>query len=211
MHSTNCRCLRSKLYAELLSNIRTVTFVATLQTPHNKETRVELAADGAEIFISHEGESASITLPTRMSGGGTAALLLPPAPTKDLTLRLALEERAPGFLKFQNGSENVTPWSASSLHDAMLQCRHCGADLLMPNTVTDWRDLPRDDWADLMDFWHCHKPHESDHGHDELSHTRGYGSANRLSASPGIGFVGISTLLLAEQDLPKLKCKKPIG
>jgi HECT-like Ubiquitin-conjugating enzyme (E2)-binding len=200
-----------ELYAELLSNIRTVTFVATLQTEHNDETKVELSADGSTITVSHEGESATINLPTRMSGGGTAGLVLPPRPSKDLTLRLALEEKAPGLLKFQNGNENLTPWPASSFEKSEVLCRQCGASLLKPNRVRDWRDLPSEDWADMMDFWHCHKPHEESHEHEhhEVSQIKGYGSANRLQSVCGVGFVGLSIILVSEQDCHNLRVSFP--
>ena len=200
-----------EIYAELLSNIRTISFVGTLHTDHNEETRIELSADGSQICIQHEGKIATINLPVRMTGGGTAALVLPPVPTRDITLRLTLQEKAPGFLKFQGGNENITPWPASSFNDASINCKHCSSVCLESNRITDWRDLPSEDWADMMDFWHCHKPHDESHEHDheQASHSKGYGSSNRLQAVVGVGFVGLSNILLSPQDCQNLNVRRP--
>ncbi|KAJ9646598.1 hypothetical protein H2199_002647 [Coniosporium tulheliwenetii] len=94
------------LYAELLLNIRTVSLTATLQTESNKETKASLSADGETISLTHDGETASIRLPTKISGGG-AALTLPAAPAKELTLRLQLEEDRPGLLKLGSSGRGV--------------------------------------------------------------------------------------------------------
>jgi hypothetical protein len=192
-----------ELYSELLTNIRTVTLVASLKTESNLETKAELSADGQNITVSHEGYSASIRLPTQMTGGGSAALTLPAMPSKDLTLRLQLEEKAPGLLKFENGSENLIPWPASAMSDGV-QCCKCGTNLLDKGTPIDWKDLPNENWAEMMDFWHCHKPHEHDHSHD-MSKSKGYSSSNKFAAVPGVGLVGLSYIILAAKDCTNIK------
>jgi hypothetical protein len=192
-----------ELYSELLTNIRTVTLVATLQTKSNHETKAELSADGQTITVSHEGNSASIRLPTQMTGGGIATLTLPARPSKELTLRLQLEEKEPGLLKFENGSENLVPWPASAMSNDV-QCRMCGTDLLKSNVVTEWKDLPNENWAEMMDFWHCHKPHEHNHGHD-VSKSKGYSSSNKFEAVSGVGLVGLLYIILSADDCTNMK------
>jgi hypothetical protein len=193
-----------ELYAELLTNIRTVTLVASLKSKSNHETKAELSADGQSITITHEDHSASIRLPTQMSGGGTAALILPATPSKDLTLRLQLEEKAPGLLKFENGSENLVPWPANALSDR-IQCHNCSTEFLKDDAVKEWKDLPNENWAEMMDFWHCHKPEEHDHSHDDVAKSKGYSSSNKLEARPGVGLVGLSYILLEMSDCTNIK------
>lgn len=193
-----------ELYAELLTNIRTVTLVASLKSESNRETKAELSADGQSISISHEGHSASIRLPTQMTGGGTAALTLPATPSKNLTLRLQLEEKAPGLLKFENGNENLVPWPASALNDG-IQCRACGAALVKKDVVGQWKDLPNENWAEMMDFWHCHKPDEHNHNHEDVAKSKGYSSSSKLEATSGVGLVGLSYLLLQTDDCQNIK------
>jgi hypothetical protein len=199
-----------ELYAELLTNIRTVTLVASLRTATNKETRIELAGDGQTITISHEGISASLRLPTRMIGGGTAALTLPPRPSKDLTLRLRVEETAPGLLTFEHNEENLVPWPASAMEDARsVRCFRCGTCLVEGEVVAEWRDLPNENWAEMMDFWHCHKPHEHEHGEhgggDGAVDRKGYSAANKLAAKTGMGYVGLSYFVFASEDCENVK------
>jgi hypothetical protein len=192
-----------EIYAELLNNIRAVSLVITLQTESNQETKASISADGQTITVSHEGRSASIRLPTQMEGGGTATLTLPAAPSKTLTLRLQLEETAPGLLKpGEDSSENVAPWSATDLTGLCISCRDCGVGLLRDDAVCEWRDLPNENWAEMMDFWHCHKPHDDDEheSHEEVARKKGYSSSDHFYSTPGLGFVALSYLLLAEGD-----------
>ena len=196
-----------QLYAELLLNIRTVSFIASLRSEHNHETKATLSADGESITLTHEGESASIRLPTKISGGGSAALALPATPAKELTLRLQLEEKAPGLLKYSDfgnfNTENVVPWDAASLTDTVqIQCGKCGNVLVPRDAIHEWKDLPNENWAEMMDFWHCHKPDEH-HDHDsedDASAHKGYAAGNKLTAASGVGFVDTMYFLFAPKD-----------
>jgi hypothetical protein len=101
---------------------------------------------------------------------------------------------------------NEAPWSASSLeHGTELLCRNCDGVLVKRGCIKTWRDLPSENWAEMMDFWHCHKP--SDHGQNgsggHAEHgvaSKGYGANTKVMAQPGIGFVGLTYFLLGEDD-----------
>ncbi|TKA64041.1 hypothetical protein B0A49_09871 [Cryomyces minteri] len=170
------------LYAELLFHIRAVSFIASLQTNSSKTTRAELSADGEHINLTHDGEVATIRLPTKIAGGGSAALTLPAVPSKELTLRLQLEERSPGLLRIDGGSANVVPWCASSLNEGTrVHCRECQSVLLGPQRVSEWKDLPSESWAEMMDFWHCHKPNvEHPVGDEDAQGRKGYAASSHL-------------------------------
>ncbi|KAF1992149.1 hypothetical protein K402DRAFT_388723 [Aulographum hederae CBS 113979] len=197
-----------QLYAELLINIRTVTFFATLSSEHTPLTKAELSADGETITLSHEGETARIRLPTRIKGGGSATLSLPESPAKDLSLRLQLEETREGFLRFpggvgeMGGGENVVPWDASTFATGkQVRCKSCGARFL-GGQVRVWKDLPGEGWAEMMEFWHCHKPHEhgeEGHEHDDVQ-GKGYAAGQRWVVVKGTGFVDLAYMVCAEDD-----------
>lgn len=204
------------LYAELLLNIRTVSLFASLISEHNHETKATLSADGESITVSHEGESASIRLPTKISGGGSAALTLPAQPTKELTLRLQLEEKAPGLLKYSDfpdtSTENPAPWKAEDLNeDVEFECASCGHVSVPKAVVKTWKNLPSENWAEMMDFWHCHKPDEHEgHGHgadgsDEAPSRKGYAASNRFVAEAGVGLVDTMYFLFAEENCTGVK------
>ena len=205
-----------QLYAELLLNIRTVNLHISLRTAHTSRTKAELSADREQITLTHEGESATIRLPSRVSSGGgggggdggeSVALGLPASPpSKELTLRLQLEEIESGVAA--KWAENVVPWSAGELEAGVTRigCRRCGNVLVRTESVRVWRDLPNENWAEMMDFWHCHKP--DGHGRDDDvdgGKVKGYAASNVLRASPTVGFVDVTSFLLAEQDCCGLK------
>ena len=67
--------------------------------------------------------------------------------------------------------EAAVPWPATALQPGgPVHCRGCGGEVVAPGTVGGWKDLPSENWAEMMEFWHCHKP--GDHGHD---HGHGHG------------------------------------
>jgi hypothetical protein len=199
-----------QIYAELLSNIRTVSLVITLQTPSDQETRATLSADGQTLTVSHQGQRETICLPTQMEGsGGSATTLALPAspPAKELTLRLQLQEREPGLLRLEesNGGNEV-PWSAASMVGKSICCKACDAVVVGPGIIPDWRDLPSENWADMMDLWHCHKPHEEDQ-HAATTEQKGYSASNRLLIPRGTAFVSLSHFQFS-QDQEDLKIRK---
>ena len=199
------------LYAELLLHIRAVTLFASLRTFHTHETKAQLSADGSSITVSHEGESATVRLPVKVQGGGDAVLSLPAQPPgKDLTLRLQIEEKEGtsflGGVRTEDRVANIVPWDGASLNamkNAGIVCRICNGVLVRSGKVGEWRDLPNENWAEMMDFWHCHKPDEHqlhDHTHETAVGKKGYAAGNRLKAIEGVGFVDLASFLLREQD-----------
>ncbi|KAF2869368.1 ubiquitin-conjugating enzyme E2-binding protein [Massariosphaeria phaeospora] len=225
------------LYAELLLHIRTVTLYASLRTYHTRETKAQLSSNDTCITVTHEGISATIRLPIKVDGGGDAALSLPAQPpSKDLTLRLQIEEREGTDLLGGTNAEarkvNLVPWDGASLRcmeSVEIACKNCHAVVVTGGKISGWRDLPSENWAEMMDFWHCHKPdehHLHDHTHETSVGQKGYAAGNRLNATEGVGFVDLASVLLKEQDcegaqvsnepsqvasLVCKQCKHPIG
>lgn len=207
------------LYAELLLNIRTVTLFASLRTNFSRETHAKLSATGSCITVSHEGSHATIRLPVNVKGGGDADLTLPSLPpNKEITLRLQLEEREGsdllGALNSEERQQNIVPWDGASLAqlaDVDLICRNCQGLLVPQGKIKDWRDLPNENWAEMMDFWHCHKPdehHLHDHTHEEAIGQKGYAAGNRLQAAEGIAFVDLAGILLKAEDCDNIRVRK---
>lgn len=204
------------LYAELLLHIRTITLFASLRTLHTRETKAKLSTDGCSITVTHEGQSATVRLPIKVEGGGDAALSLPAQPpSKELTLRLQIEEKDGtnmlGALQAEERKANIVPWDGTSLNDlneADINCKNCENVVVPRGSVSQWRDLPNENWAEMMDFWHCHKPdehHLHDHTHHEIVGKKGYAAGNKLKAAEGVGFVDLASFLLKEQDFASVE------
>ena len=185
------------LYAELLLNIRQVTVFAILPSSCNESTHIELNADQKRLRLLHGNEEVLIELPCSVLDN--ANLKIPTVPTKELSFRLAISGSAnlPGQLK--SVSDNTIPWPASKLTpETQLACGCCGKRLV--TDVKVWKDLPSGGWADMMDFWHCHKPTTENGNVASAGSTKGYAASNILGPRAGVGLVDISYFLLAESD-----------
>lgn len=154
-----------------------------------------------------------------IQGGGDASLCLPAEPpSKELTLRLQLQEKESAKLLARSSTTeerkwNWVPWGAGELNGkgaARIVCRECGAEFVGSGKVKEWKDLPNENWAEMMDFWHCHKPseHHHRHGHEEegeIGKSKGYAAANQLRAVKGTGFVDLGAFLLRKEDCIRIK------
>lgn len=154
---------------------------------------------------------------------------------REMSFRMQID---PGEIVVQG--EEITgdyvPWMAGDMGSlTRLRCRGCGNVVLDERFSKDdnangsastgwiWKDLPSGNWAEMMDFWHCHKPDSRDeHGHDNTheddhndenfvsiqernSEVKGYGAANRVVATSGTVLVDVATFLVAEVDCRGLK------
>ena len=187
------------LYAEVLANIRQANLYASLKTHKNEHTKIEIASDKKTITVSHDGETASIYLPTEI--GGTAEVNIPIDRGKEMTVRLELAD-IKNMPSLENTIGHEGPWGATDLSpNARFRCRVCEAELLTNEVPLQFRDLPNECWAEMMDFWHCHRPqHGAGQEAEEAADSKGYGSHTKLKANPGIAFVDTAYFLLAEQD-----------
>lgn len=205
------------LYAEHLVNIRTLSIQASLSTITNQETRAELAADGTILSLSHEGETASVELPIRVpSGQSNRTLILPQIPSNEISFRFQLEvEEKPGNNSLRGGNDHepddIVPWTASSLTaDTEICCKSCAAVIVSRGRVKLWKDLPSENWAEMMDFWHCHRP-DVPHDHDHKTPVKGYSADSRLVIQSGVGMVDPVDFVLALEDCQNLTvgCRYP--
>ncbi|KAK5738342.1 hypothetical protein LTR17_006061 [Elasticomyces elasticus] len=198
------------LYAEHLQNIRTLSIQASLATVSNAETKATLSADHDYLSLEHEGESVTIRLPISLGSHNDATLTIPAAPTKDLSFRLNIEEKSGQSSLLGRGapeSENVIPWMASELtSDTAVSCSACQAEIVHRGRIRQWKDLPSEGWAEMMDFWHCHKPDEPhDHTGEAANASRGFASNSKLIALETVGLVGPMDFLLSTTDCTNLE------
>lgn len=195
------------IYAELLPNIRSVSVYVHLHTPRTSETYLDLAVDGDIVVLHHEGIMVQLALPINV----VVASADKPLPISyinphEMTLRLRPQSDALNdFLESHDlPSDNVVPWSASTLPDCInIHCLKCRS-IIVVDSIKTWQDLPSAGWAEMMDFWHCHKP--VDHKHRQQDgRGKGYGAGNVLTARSGTGFVDLTTLLLSPEDCCEIK------
>jgi ubiquitin-protein ligase E3 D len=194
------------VYAELRSYIRAISVAVSLPSPSDSSTRLTIAADGVTVRVSHRGDTRHLSLPAKTALGVTS---IPAQKQGVTTVEWRLPLGADDAFQYSMAHDGTPLWSAMDLEAGSgVGCRKCGASVIIPGSVA-WKDLPSENWAEMMDFWHCHKPadHGQSHEHydtgkaDEASlAARGYGASSTISAQNGIGFVDLTTLLFSKND-----------
>lgn len=188
------------IYTELLSNIRQVSVIASLPTPVDASTRASVSNDGHQLLIVHQANTECISLPAQVKVGGSLPVSI--NGNVDLTWRLpvASEQTRPGQFALEN---QALPWTAIDMKKGSpIQCRQCDSLFVPENAIPVWKDLPSENWAEMMEFWHCHKPHDHEHGNGDanLLASKGYGANSAIASQQGIGFVDLTSFLFSEAD-----------
>jgi ubiquitin-protein ligase E3 D len=189
------------LYAEILAHVGQVSFYASLQTTQEDETRIEISSDRRMITVSHNDDKASMFLPTGV--GGQADVTIPAERKLDLSLRLELEDLAGLPSLDELKSQNEYPWLAEDMQaETSVRCKECKIEIIKPGDITTWKDLPSESWAEMMDLWHCHKPHDerTDSDGTKAASGKGYAPSSRITAARNTGLLDISSILIDSQD-----------
>ncbi|OHE93669.1 hypothetical protein CORC01_11072 [Colletotrichum orchidophilum] len=208
---------KPNIYAELLTNIRQLSVAVTLPSSAGGHTKSSIAPDGLTLHIHHAGTAFSFPLPGKVLAQGDTALPTPTSPasrTLSWRLPLAADPAAPPPRGGSSGlADDPVPWTALDLRPgSAVACRRCAASVVPAGKAREWKDLPSENWAEMMDFWHCHKPAtEHEHGlegegedHEHLTR-RGYGANSSIAAQPGVGMVDLTSFLFRETDCAGVK------
>lgn len=189
---------RVELYAELLLNIRQVTVFATLLSPSTDSTKSELSADGRHLSILHDGARTTLELPCQV----TVVEVLRPTPNhKELSFRLSIADGVRASVSHGESEEQTSVWPASALSaETQVACQSC-RNIVAKDKISAWKDLPSENWAEMMDFWHCHKPDitEAANVASEGS-AKGYAAFNALEPRPGAALVDTLHIHIATND-----------
>ena len=194
------------IYAELLPNIRQISVLAALPTPSDGTTRVSLSADRAVLTLVHNAATASLQLPGAIAPEYTPTQPHPSLAQLSWRIPLGASPSQP-----RAAPSLPAPWSAGALAStSSFSCRGCGQVILPPGRVTTWRDLPSENWAEMMEFWHCHKPdvpvgEKGEEGGDNT--TKGYGANTRMMAQKRVGKVDLTYFLLDTEDCSGLEVR----
>jgi hypothetical protein len=199
------------MYAELLSNIRQISVLASFQPPSTQDTNAELLNDRQHLKLTHNGDAVLLRLPAQIAA--VPKLQQPVVGSHESSWRLPLASQDAPRATPDSAS---APWSASHLSEqSEISCRKCENILLAAGSIQVWKDLPSENWAEMMDFWHCHKPdvpkgHTADNDSSNHLLERGYGANTRFAARKGVGFVDLTYFLLAKEDCPGIMVGKII-
>ena len=190
------------IYAELLSNIKQVSIAVRLPSLSNSTTVARVLDNGRRLCVEHANDAQTIELPGTVVAHAT--LQIPQSESRDLTWRLPLSPSGPQLPLFSPENQLV-PWAAMDLQPgSAVCCRSCNNTIISKGIIRSWKDLPSENWAEMMEFWHCHKPHDhGSHGTEDLAN-KGYGANNAITAQRGVGFVDITSFMFDEADCKDL-------
>ncbi|GMF00190.1 hypothetical protein B5S28_g2320 [[Candida] boidinii] len=82
------------------------------------------------------------------------------------------------------------------------QCFKCDFQVLNLNSTNKINCMPSEIWAEMMEYWHCHKPNdEYEHGHDHHDNQKNNRYNTNLRPSQNSIIVGPYYILLNQQDV----------
>jgi ubiquitin-protein ligase E3 D len=187
------------LYAELLLHIRQLTLYASLEEDKHKGTQILLSSDKKVITAIHDDETSSIYLPTQIKG--TANITFPLKRRTEFSTKLQIEDQNELRQAIEASPGIQVPWTASALSATVsLHCKACFSTLVEAKTISQWKDLPSENWAELMDLWFCHKPHEHDHDTSAAAESKGFSARSRTANERGTGLIDDLSFVLQAED-----------
>ena len=193
------------LYAEFLLNISQVTIFATLDLRGKDIDTAHFYSDRKRIEVTYAGDKAAITFPNGISG--TAVVHLPVKAAAHVSLRLEITEKGDPYWKNSLETLNASPWSAHAFSEqTTLACAGCKKVICEAGQVRAWKDLPRGDWAETMDLWHCHKPTEGGHDHS-TEKAKAFEDAASPAPRTGTAFIDSSNLILCTDNVKHSKVR----
>ncbi|KAL4949809.1 HECT-like ubiquitin-conjugating enzyme-binding-domain-containing protein [Aspergillus filifer] len=227
------------LHAEYLPNIRQVSVQIAISRETSAPPEISLSESRRAVTVSAKltgSESdyllETIKLPARVKEGSRRLLggAGADAGAREFSYRLQIDDaELPKRDALEEHLDSFVPWSAGDMAPSTkLRCAQCECVILDASTgkmgasapeqdnvslSTDWawKDLPSGNWAEMMDFWHCHKPDppkERDADGKEIedanSKVKGYGASNQVLATPGTILVDVATFLVADTDCNSL-------
>ena len=205
----------------LLDSCQTVRVTLPRSSKHASDT-IQLPArisDASRRIFNINSVPGAITSPRPKSGSQC-----------NYSFRMQIDTSNSAFEPWDELVDSYIPWTAADMScSTLIRCRACGASLLKDqwsenhNVEADriipereWKDLPSGNWAEMMDFWHCHKPdpHQDDSKldanaalqiEDQNAQIKGYGASSRVTATSGVVLIDVATFLLAESDCINLE------
>ena len=193
--------VRLNLYTELLLNIRSITIVGTVISQLDKQVTAELSGSKNYITLSCTNQSISCKIPATVAKPFSTKTSINARKSHKLEARIATADIYPHILCEPEDTEEQIPWPASALTtQTELYCRHCNATLVSRSKIKEWKALPSANWAEMMDFWHCHKPPEPESKPSSTLSQKGYAATNSIKPTPGIGLVDNTALFCSSDD-----------
>ncbi|RAH54200.1 hypothetical protein BO85DRAFT_379789 [Aspergillus piperis CBS 112811] len=206
------------LHAELLPNIRQlILYISVPPNTPRSDLQISLSDSRRAVTVTvpsttnQDGPSSiseTIKLPARVSESSRRILQQQPPSTQsesEYSFRMQVDDNDTSLHKDDSTlNDGFIPWTATDMSaHTRLRCVKCHSPILNEGKV--WKDLPSGNWAEMMDFWHCHKPDPPEEeknkgGEDPNAVVKGYGAGNQLVAVEGTVLVDVTSFLVKGVD-----------
>ncbi|GKZ22100.1 hypothetical protein AbraCBS73388_008037 [Aspergillus brasiliensis] len=221
------------LHAELLPNIRQLTLYISVP-PNTPRSNLQITLSDSRRAVTVTASlpttntnqddppstSETIKLPARVSESSRRILQThqqQPISTQsecEYSFRMSVDDNDPSLHKDESTlNDGFIPWTATDMSArTRLRCVKCHNPVMDGGKV--WKDLPSGNWAEMMDFWHCHKPDPPEEERnkngeeDPNAVVKGYGAGNQLVAVEGTVLVDVTTFLVKGVDCLGVKVSK---
>ncbi|RDH27766.1 ubiquitin-conjugating enzyme E2-binding protein [Aspergillus welwitschiae] len=207
------------LHAELLPNIRQLTLYISVP-PNTPRSNLQITLSDSRRAVTVTSSlsntnqddptptSETIKLPARVSESSRRILQQQPPSTQgesEYSFRMQVDDNDTSLHKDETTlNDGFIPWTATDMSaHTRLRCVKCHNPIMEGGKV--WKDLPSGNWAEMMDFWHCHKPdppeeERNKEGEDPNAVVKGYGAGNQLVAVEGTVLVDVTSFLVKGVD-----------
>ncbi|RAK91884.1 hypothetical protein BO79DRAFT_189703 [Aspergillus costaricaensis CBS 115574] len=206
------------LHAELLPNIRQLTlYISAPPNTPRSDLQITLSDSRRAVTVTVPSNtnqddlsstSETIKLPARVSESSRRILQQQPPSTQggsEYSFRMQVDDNDTSLHKDETTlNDGFIPWTATDMSaHTHLRCVKCHNPILNEGKL--WKDLPSGNWAEMMDFWHCHKPdppeeEKNKDGEDPNAVVKGYGAGNQLVAVEGTVLVDVTSFLVKGVD-----------
>lgn len=153
-----------------------------------KTNKLEILSRQIKLPVEFNPQFAGTERHLGMGGSQSVQLSIKTAP---------VAKQEPDQLSFLNHNQESTPWSSNYLTPfantgSQFSCVQCRNDVLTCKSINTWKPLPSETWAEMMDFWHCHKPAEPEGTTEAFNPSY---TVSSFHAYPLTAFVGTSHIL----------------
>ncbi|KAL6029182.1 hypothetical protein ACNR91_000879 [Candidozyma auris] len=200
---------------ELLPRLGTISIRIALQESDSEPQISNIAFSHNSLQVITSRNKYVVKLPVekaeKLQGAKITQLS---ADGKTLSLRLTLSDSEKLDSPFTSLAQSKAQrWSVSDLLKTPKDnnnvnvfkfiCANCGTQIL-DSMDTKFADMPSEYWHELMDFWHCHKPHQEHHH----NHQKNYES---IVPKPGNVYIGAHYLFVKRKSSSCYGCKRVLG
>ncbi|QBM89334.1 HECT-like Ubiquitin-conjugating enzyme (E2)-binding [Metschnikowia aff. pulcherrima] len=169
------------------------------------ETVKKDSAENADLSLSKPGSRQVIKVPLPIDDkkrliGAKATKIAIEDSTIHITLLLENSHQKMAVTPFtgltnSNGVWSVddllkkTPRNKQNVSQFQFTCAGCDS-IILDSNLHKFVDMPLEYWHEMMDFWHCHKPHEDHHDINDKNYN------GKLNPKPGFVHVGTYYILV---------------